>query len=316
MTARFGVFETRTRFLLGFVAIGALAMLIAFPGEPAFAKRIVGTKGGDRIVGTAKPDRINARKGNDRVNGSRGDDRIRGSKGKDGIRGAKGRDWLSAGPGADRLNAVDGHKDRVVNGGSGRDVCTIDGADRAVLMSCEKTRVTNPGGGGPNPGGGGATKCVAAQEAKQKASGESRAAARVQFSQAFYAATITLKGSADGLDGQGNLPITIDQVCVPKSLAREALQIAGGERSGEHQPQHKGISSRHAPAGAGRHDGCRRRRLGHRARSAKAPPRIGVRTRMAPRFPRSRPAGSRSPIDHYEGAGTSCRPPQCITAGV
>jgi hypothetical protein len=117
-----------------------------------------------------------------------------------------------------------------------RDVCTIDRADRAVLMSCEKTRVTNPGGGGPNPGGGGATKCVAAQEAKQlaseKASGESRAAARGQlrprFSQAFYATTITLKGSADGLDGQGNLPITIDQVCVPKSLAREALQIAGG----------------------------------------------------------------------------------------
>jgi Ca2+-binding RTX toxin-like protein len=228
MTARFGVFETRTRFLLGFVAIGALAMLIAFPGEPAFAKRIVGTKGADRIVGTAKPDRINARKGNDRVNGSRGDDRIRGSRGKDGIRGAKGSDWLSAGPGADRLNAVDGHKDRVVNGGSGRDVCTIDRADRAVLMSCEKTRVTNPGGGGPNPGGGGATKCVAAQEAKQKASGESRAAARVQFSQAFYATTITLEGSADGLDGQGNLPITIDQVCLPKSLAREALQIAGG----------------------------------------------------------------------------------------
>jgi Ca2+-binding RTX toxin-like protein len=211
LRARSGVTGARARTLLGFAAIGALATIVALPGEPAFAKRMVGTNGADRIVGTQQPDRINARGGNDRVNGRRGKDR------------------LLAGEGADRLNAVDGDKDRAVNGGPGKDVCTIDRADLAVLKSCEKTKVANPGGGG---------KCVTGPpEARPQVAGESRAGVAPQgsdegpphFSRAFYTTTITLNASADGAQG-GELPISIEEVCdVPKSLAKEAAQLVGGD---------------------------------------------------------------------------------------
>jgi Ca2+-binding RTX toxin-like protein len=188
--AKSGVLGGRTRFLSGVLAISALAVLVAIPAGPALAKRIAGTSGADRIVGTKKADRINARGGNDRVkgragadrikgakgkdrlkggkgadrlNGSRGKDRLvggkgadrlKGSKGKDRLKGAKGKDRIAAGKGADRLNAVDVKKDRVVNGGAGEDVCTIDQADLPVLKNCETAKVKNGPGPGPGPGPG------------------------------------------------------------------------------------------------------------------------------------------------------------------
>jgi hypothetical protein len=226
-----GIAGIRTRMLLGLAAIGVLATVIALAGEPAFAKLLVGTNGVDRIVGTAKPDRIKARGGNDRVNGRQGGDRISGSKGKDRIKGARGKDRLLAGRGADKLNAADGNTDRAVEGGPGRDVCAIDRADLSVLKSCEKVRVA-PGGEG-NAGG----KCVGAPEDKLLHAGERQAGigplgtdgGPPSFSPAFYAITITLKASADGLQGN-QLPISIEEVCdVPKSLTNQAAQLAGGE---------------------------------------------------------------------------------------
>ena len=75
-------------------------------------------------------------------------------RGKDRIKGAKGKDRLLAGKGADRLKAVDDKKDRAVNGGAGKDVCTIDQADLAVLKNCEKAKVRNgPGAAGRRPEG-------------------------------------------------------------------------------------------------------------------------------------------------------------------
>ena len=170
MRTRFGVVRGRTRFLAGLVAISALAALVAIPAGPALAKRIAGTNGADTIVGTKKADRINARGGNDRVNG-RGRDRLKGAKGKDRLKGVQrqgsacrwqGRrpaQWVRRqGPhqgrqgqgsdfglnkGADRLIAVDGRKDRAVNGGPGKDVCTIDQADLPVLKYCETAKVKN-----------------------------------------------------------------------------------------------------------------------------------------------------------------------------
>ena len=121
----------RTRLLSGLLAISVLAALVVFAGEHAAAKRMVGTSGGDRITGTAKADRVNARGGNDRINGRRGGDRLKGARGKDRIKGAKGKDRLLAGKGRDRLKAVDDKRDRAVNGGAGKDVCTIDQADLA-----------------------------------------------------------------------------------------------------------------------------------------------------------------------------------------
>jgi hypothetical protein len=193
----------------------ALASLVLISAGPAQAKRIVGTKGPDKIMGTAKADVIRARGGNDRV------------------KGRGGRDRLWGGPGADRLNAVDGRRDRVVRGGPGRDVCRVDATDRAKLKGCEIVRITNAGGpgagnGGPDAGQG----CVSPPEEPLRVTGGPRVVrgeAPPSFSDPFYAITITLQASADGLNGD-ELPISIEQVCdVPKPLEAEAARLVGGE---------------------------------------------------------------------------------------
>ena len=153
--------------LPGFAVIASLAALVALTAGPAVGKRIAGTNGKDTIVGTKKADRIKATGGNDRVGGraggdrikgsggndrlrgGKGGDRLKGSKGKDRITGSKGRDRISAGKGADRLKAVDGKKDRVVNGGAGNDLCRIDQADLPALQNCETAKVGKPPGDGP-----------------------------------------------------------------------------------------------------------------------------------------------------------------------
>lgn len=130
------------------MAIAALGAFMVLAGEHAVAKRMVGTGGDDRITGTARADRVNARGGNDRVNGRGGGDRLKGARGKDRVKGAKGKDRLAGGKGRDRLKAVDSKRDRAVNGGAGKDVCTIDQADLRVLKNCETARVrSGPGGG-------------------------------------------------------------------------------------------------------------------------------------------------------------------------
>ena len=173
-----------------------LAALPAASPQSAHAKRIVGTNGPDRLVGTAKADKIKALGGADRV------------------KGKAGRDRLKAGPGADRVNAVDGKRDRAVKGGPGRDVCRVDEADLPRMNGCERAKVK---GGGPGQ------NCVSPQEPRL------RGDVPPVFSDAFYAITVTLNASADGLEGD-ELPISIEEVCdVPKSLASEAAQLVGGD---------------------------------------------------------------------------------------
>ena len=49
------------------------------------------------------------------------------------------------------------------------------------------------------------------------------------FSNAFYAITISISASADGMTGD-ELPISIEDVCdVPQPLAAEAAQLVGGD---------------------------------------------------------------------------------------
>ena len=200
------------RLPLAFVVGCVVASLTVALVESAQAKRIVGTKGPDRIVGTAKADQVKARRGDDRVNG----------------RGGKDRLW--GGRGADRLNALDGKRDRAVKGGRGNDFCRIDPADLARMKSCETVKIGR--GGGPGPG----QNCISAQEPRLPADHEAAALRHVvrgdvppAFSDAFFAITITLNASADGLDGNA-LPISIEEVCdVPKPMRTEAAQLAGGE---------------------------------------------------------------------------------------
>ena len=166
---------------MAFVVVAFLASLMLAWAGPAQAKRIRGTKGPDRIVGTAKADVIKALGGNDRVKG----------------RGA--RDRLFGGRGADRLNAVDGRRDRVVNGGPGKDVCRVDATDQAKMKGCETVkigrRVGGPGGapgGGPGAGQG----CVSPPEDARLAGASLRRAAQGDpppaFSDPFYAITISI----------------------------------------------------------------------------------------------------------------------------
>ena len=200
---------------MAFVVGAVLASLMLVLAAPAEAKQIRGTKGADRIVGTGKADVIKALRGNDR---------IRGRGGRDRLVGGRGADRLLGGRGADRLYAVDGRRDRVVNGGPGKDLCRIDPADRGNTKRCETVIVTKSGGpgGGPGPGPG-SQHCVSPPpEASQEDPPPT-------FSDAFYALTITLNASADGLTGS-DLPISIEEVCdVPEGLASEAAQLIGGD---------------------------------------------------------------------------------------
>jgi Ca2+-binding RTX toxin-like protein len=187
-----------------FVALAVIASLTLTSAGPAQAKRMLGTKGADRIVGTAKADVIRSLGGNDR------------------IRGRRGRDRLFGGRGADRLNAVDGRRDRVVNGGPGKDICRVDAIDRARMKGCETVKVGKAGGQG-GPGGG--VTCASPPEPAKAAQEE----APPTFSEPFYAITITINASVDGVNGN-ELPISIEEVCdVPAQLESEAAQLIGGE---------------------------------------------------------------------------------------
>ncbi|MBA2240615.1 MAG: hypothetical protein H0W09_05145 [Solirubrobacterales bacterium] len=148
------------------LAVCAFALVLLWPGQPAQAKRLVGTNGADRLVGTPKRDLITARGGNDlakglgradivrggtgkdRVSGGNGRDRVSGDKGRDRVSGGKGRDRVSGRADDDFVHAADGKADRRVNGGAGNDYCTIDNADVPVTRNCENAKVApdTPGG--------------------------------------------------------------------------------------------------------------------------------------------------------------------------
>jgi hypothetical protein len=193
------------------VAVAASLMMLDSAG-PAQATLILGTKGSDKIAGTAKADVIQGRRGDDR------------------IRGGGGRDRLFGGRGADRLNAVDGWRDRLVSGGPGKDVCRIDRADRPNVKGCETVKVAKrraPGApGGPlicssPPEGARLAPSVLARPAQEDTP--------PTFSDPFYAVTITINASVDGVNGE-ELPISIEEVCdIPSGLAGEAAQLIGGE---------------------------------------------------------------------------------------
>jgi Ca2+-binding RTX toxin-like protein len=183
----------------------ALTSLMLTSVGPAEAKRIEGTDGPDRLMGTAKADVIWALGGNDRM------------------KGRGGRDRLFGGRGADRLNAVDGRRDRALRGGSGNDVCMIDAMDRPRMRGCETVKIYRAG----RPGAlvGGVNTCATAPEQARAAQEK----APPTFSEPFYALTITLNASVDGLNGD-ELPISIEAVCdVPVGLEHEAAQLIGGD---------------------------------------------------------------------------------------
>jgi hypothetical protein len=68
-------------------------------------------------------------------------------------------------------------------------------------------------------------KCVTAEQAGVRSAGGDSGPPK--FTRAFFAHTFTLNASLDGVDGT-QLPISIEEVCsVPKSLKKQAVQLAG-----------------------------------------------------------------------------------------
>jgi RTX calcium-binding nonapeptide repeat (4 copies) len=194
---------------VAFVVVACLASLMLASAGSAQAKRMLGTKGPDTIVGTAKADVIKSLGGDDR------------------IRGRGGRDRLFGGRGADRVNAVDGRRDRAVRGGPGKDVCRIDLIDRSGMKGCETVKIHRPGRppGGPGGPGAGVNTCATAPEEARAAQEE----APPTFSDPFYAVTIAINASVDGVNGD-ELPISIEEVCdIPTGLEHEAAQLIGGD---------------------------------------------------------------------------------------
>jgi Ca2+-binding RTX toxin-like protein len=241
---------------IAFVVVAALASLMLASAGPAQAKRMLGTKGADTIVGTAKADVVKSFGGNDRIKGHGGKDRLSGGSGRDRLAGGPGRDRLSGGPGrdrlaggpgrdrlsggrgADRLNTVDGRRDRVVNGGPGKDICRVDPADEVKVQGCEIVTIVKPGvPGAPGTPGtpgtpgvpGGPKVCASPPEDARLARVAQDDDPPLIFSNAFYAITTTVTASADGMTGN-ELPISIEEVCdVPQALATEAAQLVGGD---------------------------------------------------------------------------------------
>ena len=218
--------------LLGLLTAGAVA-LVALPSEAAHAKPVAGTKGDDRLVGSAKADRIRGGGGDDRLNGRRG------------------RDRLSGGRGDDHINAVDGLKDRTVRGGGGADTCVIDAVDRRRVKGCETVKVKTGGGGGSCVGAPGEPRPIAVVDHDPSRVPTERRGdgPPPTFSDAFYAATVTLNASASGAEN-GQLPISIEEVCdVPQALQGEAVQLAGGDAVAIIGPDYQRVAERHPAAG-------------------------------------------------------------------
>ena len=223
---------------IAFVVVAALASLMLASAGPAQAKRMLGTKGPDRIVGTARADVVKSYGGNDRIKGRGGTDRLSGGSGRDRLAGGPARDRLSGGRGADHLNSVDGRRDRVVNGGPGKDSCRVDPADEDKVQGCEIVTIVKPGApGAPGTPGtpgvpgvpGGPKVCATPPEDARLARIAQDDDPPLIFSNAFYAITTTVTASADGMTGN-ELPISIEEVCdVPQALATEAAQLVGGD---------------------------------------------------------------------------------------
>ena len=96
-----------------------------------------------------------------------------------------------------------------------------------VVMLAATAMVATPSRASEQPTG---KNCISAEEAGGHAAGDGQGAdedAPPKFSSAFYARTFTLDASLDGIDGK-QLPVSIEEVCdVPKTLAKQAVQLAG-----------------------------------------------------------------------------------------
>jgi Ca2+-binding RTX toxin-like protein len=136
-------------------AVFLLGLVIAT--DTSFAAKRIGTKRADKISGTAGADTIKGKGGKDKINGKGGKDKLNGGKGRDTVIGGKGADRMMGGPGNDVIKAADGKRDKVINGGPGKNRCVIDTAlELSIARNCSSIVLGTPGGA-PGTGAGGAS---------------------------------------------------------------------------------------------------------------------------------------------------------------
>jgi Ca2+-binding RTX toxin-like protein len=143
----------QTLTLLAGIAL-LLGLFVAVDASSA-AKRI-GTNRANKISGTAGADTIKGKGGKDKINGKGGKDKLNGGKGRDTVVGGRGADRMMGGPGNDVIKAADGKRDKVINGGPGKNRCVIDTAlELSVARHCSSIVSGTPGGGAGTGAGGG-----------------------------------------------------------------------------------------------------------------------------------------------------------------
>ena len=134
------------------VAVAVMSLSLAAVTGPAIAKKFSGSKRGETITGSKSADKIKGKGGSDKLKGRGGADMLNGGKGRDKLTGGAGADRHLGGPGNDTLLAADGRRDKVINGGKGRNTCVIDTAlELSLVKGCSKVIA----GSGPRGGGGG-----------------------------------------------------------------------------------------------------------------------------------------------------------------
>jgi len=148
---------------LAVLAASVLVLWFALAADHSSAKNLRGTQRGEKINGTKGPDKINGMSGNDKIKGKGGNDTLNGGKGRDTLTGDKGADKMLGGAGNDVIKAADGRRDKVINGGGGKNRCVIDTAlELSIARNCSSIAAAPGGGGGPGPGPGGGLQVLSA----------------------------------------------------------------------------------------------------------------------------------------------------------
>jgi Ca2+-binding RTX toxin-like protein len=140
---------------LALLAASGLVLWFALAADHSSAKNLRGTPRGEKINGTNGADKIKGMSGNDKIKGKGGNDTLNGGKGRDTLAGGKGADKMLGGAGNDVINAADGRRDKVINGGGGKNRCVIDTTlELSIARNCSSIIAGGPGGGGPGTGPG------------------------------------------------------------------------------------------------------------------------------------------------------------------
>jgi hypothetical protein len=154
MAGSLGSSTATLRRTLALVVAAAVLLLRLLAVDSSPAAKLTGTKHGERIVGTQGADTIKGMSGNDTIKGKKGNDKLNGGKGRDTVIGDAGADKMLGGAGNDVIKAADGRRDKVIDGGAGKNRCVIDTTlELSIARHCSS--IVGPGGGpGPGPGEG------------------------------------------------------------------------------------------------------------------------------------------------------------------